>query len=39
MRSHLMGAGELLRSNALHPEDLFASDEALRSGSLFENLS
>ena len=39
IRSHLMGAGELLRSNALHPEKLFAEDEALRSGSLFENLA
>lgn len=39
MRSHLMGAGELLRSNALHAEDLFASDDALRNGSLFENLA
>lgn len=39
MRSHLMGAGELLRSNALHAEDLFASDETLRNGTLFENLS
>lgn len=38
MRSHLMGAGELLRSNALHPEDLFANDETLRTGSLFESL-
>lgn len=39
MRSHLMGAGELLRSNALHAEDLFAGDDALRNGSLFENLA
>lgn len=39
IRSHLMGAGELLRSNALHAEELFASDDALRSGSLFENLA
>ncbi|MDP2794034.1 MAG: AAA family ATPase [Sulfurisoma sp.] len=39
MRSHLMGAGELLRSNALHPEELFASDDALRNGNLFENLT
>ena len=39
MRSHLMGAGELLRANALHPEELFASDDALRQGGLFENLS
>lgn len=39
MRSHLMGAGELLRANALHAEDLFASDDALRNGSLFETLA
>ena len=39
IRSHLMGAGELLRSNALHAEELFASDDSLRNGSLFENLS
>lgn len=39
IRSHLMGAGELLRSNALHAEELFASDDALRNGSLFENLA
>lgn len=38
MRSHLMGAGELMRSNALHAEELFATDEALLSGTLFENL-
>lgn len=39
MRGHLMGAGELLRSNALHPEPLFAEDYFLRNGSLFENLT
>lgn len=39
MRSHLMGAGELMRSNALHAEELFANDDALRNGTLFENLS
>lgn len=39
MRGHLMGAGELLRSNALHAEELFANDEALRSGSLFESFA
>jgi predicted ATPase len=38
MRSHLMGAGELLRSNSLHAEDLFANEEVLRNGTLFENL-
>ena len=37
--SHLMGAGELLRANALQAEELFASDDNLRSGSLFENLA
>jgi hypothetical protein len=39
MRSHLMGAGELLRSNALHAEPLFATHEALHTADLFENLS
>ncbi len=39
IRSHLMGAGELLRSNALHAEELFANDENLRNASLFENLA
>ena len=39
MRRNLMGAGELLRSNALHPEEIFANDETLRSGSLFESLA
>ncbi|MFA6134050.1 MAG: AAA family ATPase [Phycisphaerae bacterium] len=38
MRGHVMGAGELLRSNAMHPEDLFANSEQLREGSLFEAL-
>lgn len=39
MRSHLMGAGELLRSNALHAEPLFAGADALRTGDLFETLA
>lgn len=39
MRNHLMGAGELLRSNALHAEELFANGESLRGGSLFESLA
>lgn len=39
MRKHLMGAGELLRSNALHAEELFTNDATLRSGDLFENLA
>jgi predicted ATPase len=38
MRSHLMGAGELLRSNALHAEELFTSEETLQGGDLFERL-
>lgn len=38
MRQHLMGAGELMRSNALHAEDLFTSDNDLRHGNLFESL-
>lgn len=38
MHEHLMGAGELLRSNALHAEPLFKDEEELRFGSLFENL-
>ncbi|MHB9009044.1 MAG: AAA family ATPase, partial [Limisphaerales bacterium] len=36
MRQHLMGAGELLRSDALHPDELFADAEDLREGHLFE---
>ena len=39
MRQHLMGAGELLRSNALHAEELFVGDQDLRDGDLFENLA
>lgn len=39
MREHLMGAGELLRSNALHPEDLFSDPSALSQGNLFETLA
>jgi predicted ATPase len=39
MRRHLMGAGELLRSNALHPEELFTESEALRYGTFFESLA
>jgi predicted ATPase len=38
MRQHLMGAGELLRSNALHAEELFTGEDDLRNGSLFEPL-
>jgi predicted ATP-binding protein involved in virulence len=39
MQQHLMGAGELLRSNALHPEELFTSAEDLTNGNLFEDLA
>lgn len=39
MRQHLMGAGEMLRANALHPEELFTDDHSLRNGSLFESLA
>jgi len=39
LRQHLMGAGELLRSNALHAEDLFANNDDLHSGNLFESVA
>ncbi len=39
MRQHLMGAGELLRSNALHADELFTGADDLRNGNLFENLT
>lgn len=39
MRLHLMGAGELLRSNALHAEELFTSEQDLHDGNLFETLA
>jgi predicted ATPase len=39
MRQHLMGAGELLRSNALHADELFTNVDDLRDGNLFENLT
>jgi hypothetical protein len=39
MRQHLMGAGELLRSNALHADELFTAPDELRDGSLFESLA
>lgn len=38
LREHLMGAGEMLRSNALRPEPLFSEAADLRVGSLFHNL-
>lgn len=39
MKDHLMGAGELLRSNALHAEELFSGGDDLRDGNLFEDLA
>ena len=39
MRQHLMGAGELLRSNALHPDELFTNADDLLNGNLFESLA
>jgi predicted ATPase len=38
MRSHIMGAGELLRSNGLQPEPLFKEEGELRHANLFEIL-
>ncbi|MFH1707423.1 MAG: ATP-binding protein [Planctomycetota bacterium] len=38
MKQHLMGAGELLRSNALHAEEIFASRDELENGNLFETM-
>ncbi len=38
MTQHLMGAGELLRSNAMHPAPLFSDSRELAEGSLFEAL-
>jgi hypothetical protein len=38
IRSHLMGAGELLRSNALQAEDLPAGEREFNQNSLFEQL-
>jgi predicted ATPase len=37
LRDHLMGAGELLRSNALEPAPLF--EDRLEQGNLFEDLA
>lgn len=39
MRQHLMGAGELLRSNALQADELFTHADTLRNGNLFESLA
>ena len=38
LQGHLMGAGELLRSNALEPASLFVDQAALMQASLFETL-
>jgi predicted ATPase len=38
MREHLMGAGELMRSNMMHPTPLFQNSEELQTGNLFEDL-
>jgi predicted ATPase len=39
LHDHLMGAGELLRSNALDPEPLFDEQAKLVQGDLFEDFS
>ena len=39
MRQHLMGAGELLRSNALQADELFTHTDDLHNGHLFESLA
>lgn len=39
LQEHLMGAGELLRANALNPEPLFDDGETLVQGDLFEEIS
>jgi predicted ATPase len=42
IRNHLMGAGELLRSNALHTEPLFTARDGMamgEQGNLFETLA
>jgi predicted ATPase len=38
MAQHLMGAGELLRSDAMHPAPLFSDSHELAQASLFEAL-
>lgn len=38
LQQHLMGAGELLRSNALDPQPLFEEPSTLRQSDLFEDL-
>jgi predicted ATPase len=39
LHDHLMGAGELLRSNALDPASLFDHEEKLVQGELFEDFA
>ena len=39
LHDHLMGAGELLRSNALDPASLFDHEESLLQGDLFEDFA
>jgi len=39
LQEHLMGAGELLRSNALDPEPLFQDAADLKEGGLFEDVA
>lgn len=39
LQDHLMGAGELLRSNALDPQPLFDLSPAGRQGNLFQDLA
>ena len=39
LHDHLMGAGELLRSNALDPASLFDHEEKLMQGELFEDFA
>lgn len=39
LQGHLMGAGELLRANALEPAPLFDDPEELMRGNLFEELA
>ena len=39
LRLDLMGAGELLRSNALDPASLFDHEEKLVHGDLFEDFA
>jgi predicted ATPase len=39
MRQHLMGAGELMRANALHADELFSVTDELRDGNLFEQFA